>query len=385
MWNRIQSLHGLGVILDVIVTVREQPPVRDREKVEKLVRRLIISKRQRSIYGLFSIKPSQTAIRRDLRRAKLDDHYDAVLMHSEFASEILLNKTLKYRTSIIRVDNDEYAYYIQTAEAERSWLRKLYFLQEAIRIRRYSAKMFPAMDMLWFISQDELARYNLLRNPHNRQHTAFVPSAVDLRLLDQPPLEGMQVLFVGNLWIPLNRQAVEWYIANVHSRLKDVPGYKFLIAGSTRGNCCVWLEEIVRPHANITTYFDSDDLSPFYKSSAVFVNPMQKGAGVKLKTIEAVVRGLPVVSTKIGAEGSGLLSGIHYKCADTPTEFAARIKEFLMDKESAREFVGRSQVYIKEWYDQGKVLEGVLHEVGDRSQVCAVTPRGKNLEDPATF
>lgn len=365
MWNRIQSLHRLGVTLDVIVTAAAEPPKSDKEKVGNLVRRLIISKRQRSLYGLLSIKPGQTAIRSDLRRAKLEDQYDAVLMHTEFTTEILLNKSLKYRMAIIRVDNDEYAYYIQSAEAERSWLLKLYFLQEAFRIRRHTARMFPAMDMLWFISHDELARYKQRWDPHDRQRTAFVPSAIDLKLLDEPPLEGFQVLFVGNLWTPLNRQAVEWYIESVHRRLTDVPGYKFLIAGSTHGKGCGWLEKIVRPYANITIHLDPEELSPFYKSSAVFVNPMQKGAGVKLKTIEAVLRGLPVVSTKTGAEGSGLVRGVHYKCADTPNEFAARIKDYLMDKEVAHEFVRRSQKFIVDQYDQNKVLKRLLHEIGE--------------------
>jgi glycosyltransferase involved in cell wall biosynthesis len=384
MWNRIQSLHGLGLTLDVIVTAGAEPPKADRERVEKLVRRLIISKRRRSLWGLLSIKPSQTAIRSSLRRANLEDQYDVVLMHTEFATEILLNKSLRYKAAIIRVDNDEYAYYIQTAKAERSWLGKLYFLQEAFRIRRHIARMLPAMDMLWFISHDELGRYKQRWDPHDRQPTAFVPSAVDRNLLDEPSLEGFQVLFVGNLWTPLNREAVEWYIESVHRRLTDVPGYKFLIAGSTRGKGCRWLEEIAKPYANITIHFDPEELSPFYKSSAVFVNPMQQGAGVKLKTIEAVLRGLPVVSTRTGAEGSGLVDGVHYKCADTPSEFAAQIKVLLMDKEVAHEFVRRSQKFILDQYDQKKVLEVLLREVGSRSQFCAAKTKNKDMQDPAT-
>jgi glycosyltransferase involved in cell wall biosynthesis len=384
MWNRIQSLRGLGVTLDVIVTTRAEPPKADREKVEKLVRRLIISKRQRSIFGLLSSKPSQTAIRSDLRHAELQDYYDAVLMQTEFATEILLNKSLKYQLAIIRVDNDEYSYYIQTAEAERSWLGKLYFLQEAFRIRRHTARTLPAMDMLWFVSHDELARYKQRWDPHDRQRTVFVPSAVDLTLLDEPPLEGFQALFVGNLYTVPNRQAVEWYIENVHRRLADVPGYKLLIAGSTQGKGCRWLEEIVRPYANITIHCDPEELLPLYKASAVFVNPMQKGAGVKLKTIEAVLRGLPVVSTTTGAEGSGLVSDVHYKCAGTPNEFAAQVKDLLMDKGVAHEFVRRSQEFIVNEYDQSKVLNRLLREVGNRCQFCTATPKGVNTQDPAT-
>ena len=119
MWNRIQVLHGLGVTLDVVVTAAQDPPNSDRETVEKVVRRLIFAKRRRGIYGLFSIKPGQTVIRSDLRSVKLEDEYDAVLMQTEFTTDILLNKTLKRHMAIIRVENDEYAYYLLSTRDER--------------------------------------------------------------------------------------------------------------------------------------------------------------------------------------------------------------------------------------------------------------------------
>lgn len=384
MWNRVQALHSLGVRLDLIVTTATEPPVSAREKVAKLVRRLIISRRNRSIHGLLSFKPGQTVIRNDLRRIELVEEYDAVLMQTEFASEILGNKTLKYQMAIVRVDNDECAYYVQTAKAERSWLRKIYYLQEALRIRRHTSRVLPAMDMLWFISHDELDRYRKHHRSAGRQCSAFVPSAVDLSLLDTSSLEGHQVLFVGNLWTTLNRQAVEWYVHNVHSRLNDIPGYRFLIVGSTRGQGCSWLESIISPFPNIVAHFDPEDLSPFYRSSAAFVNPMQQGAGVKLKTIEAVLRGLPVVSTKTGAEGSGLVDGIHYKCADTPSEFAAQIREFLTDRSVARRFVRDAQSFVIDQYDQCKVLSMLLREVSDRSKLRKIAS-GKNAQSSSSL
>jgi polysaccharide biosynthesis protein PslH len=363
MWNRIQTLHGLGVTLDLIVTAAIEPPPSARQKVENLVRRLFICKRKPGRRGIISIKPGHAAIRNDLRHVRLEEPYDVVIMQTEFTSEILLNETLKHKVSVIRVDNDEYAFHIQTAKAERSWLKKLYFFQEAFRIRRHTAAIFPGIDMLWFVSHDELGRYNQSHATSNRQRTAFVPSAIDLTLLNQIPLEGSQVLFVGNLWAQFNIEAVEWYVANVHQKLNDVPNYRFAIAGSTRGRGNESLRNLVKPYPNISLHFDPEDLSPFYASSVAFVNPMQKGAGVKLKTIEAILRGLPVVSTKSGAEGSGLIDGEHYKCADTAEDFALRVREFLTDKDVAREFVSRSQSFISEQYDQRKVLGRLLSEV----------------------
>jgi len=360
MWNRIRALHRLGARLDVIVTAAAMPADTDREKVEALVHRLIFCKRESGRKGILSLKAGPVAIRSSLRTVKLEDQYDVVLMQTEFTSDILRNKTLRHKVAIVRVDNDEYAFHLQTAKAERSLLLKLYFLMEALRVRIHASRILPAMDMLWFVSHDELGRYRSRYGNRERPFASFLPTAADLSLMDRPALHGAQVLFVGNLWGALNREAVDWYIRNVHERLSDVPGYNLAVAGSAMGKRCSWLEELTRPYSNILVYLDPKDLTQYFRSSAVFVNPMQRGAGVKLKTIEAVIRGLPIVSTGVGAEGSGLLDNIHYKRADSAMEFAARIKEFLSDRESASAFVSRSQQFVAEQYDQEKVLTSLL-------------------------
>jgi len=56
----------------------------------------------------------------------------------------------------------------------------------------------------------------------------------------------------------------------------------------------------------------------------------------------------------------------------------------LMDKEVAHEFVRRSQKFILDQYDQKKVLEVLLREVGSRSQFCAAKTKNKDMQDPAT-
>ena len=377
MWNRIQTLHGLGVTIDLIVTVAADPPASAREVLGGLVRRLIIAYRDRTIRGLLSLRSGQAEIRRSLRSVNLTEDYDAVVMQTEYVSDILRNKTLRAKTCAIRVDNDECAYYLESAKAEASWFLKLYYLQEALRVRALSARILPEADALWFVSQDELCRYRE-RHAGSDQLLAFLPTSVNLSLLDTPSLDGRRVLFVGNLWANLNREALEWYVANVHQRLRDVPGYELLVAGSARGRGCSWLDRLVSSHSNIIAHLDTEDLTPFYRSSAAFVNPMRRGAGVKLKTIEAVLRGLPLISTTTGAAGSGLVETLHYRRADTEDRFAAQVREVLLNKEMGREMVGNAQRFVMDQYDQRKVLGRLLSDlvrrspgVGDELQAAA--------------
>lgn len=360
MWNRIQALHRLGIPCDVVATVAEAPSPQFRAQVESLVQNLILCRRDSGKKGVLSLRPGHVAIRSELRHVKLPQPYDLVLLQTEFTSDILRNPSLQATAAAVRVDNDEFAFHIQTAMAEKSIPLKAYFLIEALRIKWHTSKILPEMDKLWFVSHREQDKYKATAKNHSRQEIAFLPAGIDLRLLDHPPLAGQHVLFVGNLWAQMNREALEWYISKIHPLLDDVEGYKFVIAGSSRGKACHWLNKLTSAWTNISIHYDPDDLTPYYQASAIFVNPVQKGAGVKLKTIEAALRGLPVVTTNVGAEGSGLKDKTHCLFADSPAAFADAIRRLLHHKDLAGQLARNAQDFISYHYDQEKALSRLL-------------------------
>jgi polysaccharide biosynthesis protein PslH len=360
MWNRIQELVQIGAQLDVIATVKELPSPEALRKVEEKVHSLDLIARRPLKSGLLSFKPVQVAIRTGLRHIALRSGYDMLIMQTEFTAEILRNPTLKVKRTAIRVENDEFAYHLGSARSTRSWKSKLYFLQEALRVKLYSARAFSSVDSLWFISSDELARYKQRRSPAEAEKALFLPSGVDLRRLQRPALMGTRVLFVGSLSVSFNQQAVTWYIENVHARLADVNGYHLVVAGSSRGKDMSWLDKITAHFSNIEVRLDLPDLDPLYDSAAVFINPMKNGHGVKLKTIEAALHGLPIVSTYVGVEGTGLEAGVHFTLANDPSTFAAAVRALLLDKGQAHETVERAQDFLVAHYGHGQYLQSLL-------------------------
>jgi polysaccharide biosynthesis protein PslH len=360
MWNRIQELVQIGAQLDVIATVKEIPPPEALRAVEEKVHSLDLIVRRSLKSGLLSFKPVQVAIRTGLKHVVLHSEYDTVIMQTEFTAEILRNPTLKAKRTAIRVENDEFAYHLGTARSTRSWRGKLYFLQEALRVKLYSTRAFSRVNSLWFISNDELARYKQHRSLADSEKALFLPSGVDLQRLQRPALTGNRVLFVGSLSVSFNQQAITWYIENVHARLADVDGYHLVVAGSSRGKDMTWLDKIIAHFSNIEVRLDVPDLYPLYDSAAVFVNPMKNGNGVKLKTIEAALHGLPIVSTDVGVEGTGLEAGIHFTLANDPNTFAVAVRELLLDKGQAHATVERAQNFLVEHYGQGQYLQHLL-------------------------
>jgi glycosyltransferase involved in cell wall biosynthesis len=134
------------------------------------------------------------------------------------------------------------------------------------------------------------------------------------------------VLFTGALNRADNHNGIEWFVQRVWPTvLRAVPSARLVIAGAHPRPA---LERTVAraDRVSLTGYVAS--LEPSYASASVFVAPLFTGAGVKFKTIEAMLRGVPVVATPVGAEG---IAGAHLLAGRTedPTEFATAVVDAL--------------------------------------------------------
>ena len=92
------------------------------------------------------------------------------------------------------------------------------------------------------------------------------------------------------------------------------------------------------------------DLAAMLARARVAVAPMRYGAGLKLKTVEAMAHGVPVVSTALGAEGLGGTERLHLLVADEPHEIAAAIAALLADDELWRRLSDRGRAHVRDRY-----------------------------------
>ena len=83
-----------------------------------------------------------------------------------------------------------------------------------------------------------------------------------------------------------------------------------------------------------------EDVRPYYERSAVCIVPLRAGGGTRLKILEAMALGRPVVSTSIGCEGLDVENGKHLFIADTPVEFAEKTMQ-LLNECNTRDYIIR--------------------------------------------
>lgn len=144
-----------------------------------------------------------------------------------------------------------------------------------------------------------------------------VPIGVEQLYFDLPrivaPLEGSMVVFVGAMYRPENDQAAKWLVSEIWPAVRDaVPDAELLIAGS---GASAELQESAAKEKGVRVVGYVRDLAPVYLGAAVVLVPLIVGAGIKLKVIEALACGVPVIATPVGAEGlaPSLFAGISEK------------------------------------------------------------------------
>jgi polysaccharide biosynthesis protein PslH len=364
IWGRIKVLHEMGFSIDLLATVKEPPRPHDIDIVYQFVNEIMLCKRKTGVHALMSLKPYQVTSRTPLSRVKLSRKYHFVLLETEYVAPILDNDSLLGERFILREHNDESSYFRGLAKSVGSGWKKMYYLSESVKFRFMSSGLQKRIKNLMFISYDEHARFIAeKRLERDTCNPIFLPPPSARQEFETLPLDTRRVLFLGSLFAPNNVYAIKWYIDHVHQKLRDIPEYKLVISGNTKGADPTFVKRIrtlCGKYNDIVFYENPENTDLIYSQCAVFVNPMHHGAGVKLKTINAIESGLPVVSTTVGKEGTGLDSAVHLHVADTADDFAKAVRELLVHPDKGRALVREAQLYLANNFDHSRILNTFL-------------------------
>jgi glycosyltransferase involved in cell wall biosynthesis len=93
------------------------------------------------------------------------------------------------------------------------------------------------------------------------------------------------------------------------------------------------------------------ELTPYLEKAGVFIVPLRAGGGMRVKILEALARGMPLVTTTLGCEGIRVEHGQHVLIADTPQEFASGVVRLLKDRPFANALGRAGRELIKSTYD----------------------------------
>jgi glycosyltransferase involved in cell wall biosynthesis len=134
------------------------------------------------------------------------------------------------------------------------------------------------------------------------------------------------VLFCGAMDYTPNTDGLAWYFRECDAALRAaVPGRRILIVGKNPVPAVRALGEI----PGVTVTGEVPDVRPYYQRAWVQMVPLRIGGGTRLKIVESLAMGCPVVSTTIGAQGLELRDQEHLRLGDAPADFARALADVL--------------------------------------------------------
>lgn len=259
------------------------------------------------------------------RRAPWRDLADADIIEFHWSEMIALAPAVRTRipgVPLVGVAHDVITQrWERAASAAGNPAMKAAYALAARRSRRQESRSFGALDALLVFSEKDadLARRLAPTTRIEVVHPGLGPTEPVRRDVDP---DAPVVLFTGALDRPDNARGIGWFLDRIWPAvIAAVPDARLVIAGA---NAQPALERAVEraTRAELTGFVDS--LDPWYARARVFVAPLLTGAGVKFKTLDAMLRRVPVVSTTVGAEGitaTALFAGI----TDDPVRFGEEV------------------------------------------------------------
>jgi O-antigen biosynthesis protein len=252
----------------------------------------------------------------------------------------------------------------------KSPVERLQARWEYLRALRYELGMLPAPDRIQVCSRDN-AQYleSFLPELRGRVDPEF-RAGIDTSLYDFRPggREPFTMLFLGSFRHLPNVEALQWFVHRVLPKIRAAePRARLVVIGSDPPP----RHSLPDAEAIDLIGFVEDVREPLSRY-ALFVCPILSGSGVRVKLLEAFAAGIPVVSTRLGAEGLTSEDGDVCALADDPEAFAQRVVHLLEHPAKAAELANRARAAVVATRDMraitGKLVESYRSQLSRMRQ-----------------
>lgn len=232
-------------------------------------------------------------------------------------------------------------------ENSQDFFRRIFLKQQWKKFARYEGQAYFEATRVVAVSPDDA---DLIRTKFNMPFVDVVENGIDREFFSQTKgaHDPYRILFLGALdWRP-NLDAIDQFIDRVFPAiLREVPFARLMVVGRQPPPGLV---QKLKNTPNVELHADVPDVRPFLGEAGLMAVPLRIGGGSRLKILEALAAGLPVVSTRVGAEGLNLRPGIDFVQAEEHEMASAIIRAMRAPGQLRQTAVNGRQV-VREQYD----------------------------------
>lgn len=316
-------------------------------------------------------RPSMAAI----EVAGLRSHYDAAFCFriASYSAWQQLAREVGMSADRVVVDFDD----IESGALYRAWrhekarLGRVKGLQELIdvlNIRRIESRILRAPVDVLICSETDRKKLAKRASLVSRIHV--LPNTIDLADKALLPAERSgfrdELLFLGAMNYPPNVDGAGFLVNEILPLIRagrDRPARVSIVGFNPTPQV-----KALGSRDDVEVTGGVDDVLPYYRRAAIALVPLRFGGGTRIKILEAMAYGRPVVSTHLGAEGLDVTDGKDILLADGPAEFASKVQHLLDDEDLRWTLVANARQLLETRYSHEVALAQIGAIVGGVAQ-----------------
>jgi len=310
--------------------------------------------------SVFSLSPYPSA---QFKNRRLKENFNELIEKNQpdliwinflFLAEILSRISLnKIPVVLDQFEADELVW--QRYIKEGNFIQKLFSYFNLKKIQRLQKKVFERINALLCVSEKE-ANFMKPKVP-SKTNILVVPNGVDIDFFTPELfLEKLEpiILVAGSMCVLRNINSAIWFAKSIFPKIKkDIHDAEFWIVGFNPDKKVLTLGKT----PGVRVIGTVDDMRLYYKKAKAYVAPFKFGEGTRLKILEAMASGIPIVSTKEGCQGIDIIDGKHVIIADNENDFANKVVELLNNNQLAKKLSKNAREFIEQKYSWSKIID----------------------------
>jgi glycosyltransferase involved in cell wall biosynthesis len=224
-------------------------------------------------------------------------------------------------------------------------------------LSEYENKFWPAFNLRTVVSEVD---YEIIRKRCPTGKSIIVPNGADIsniKLLDIKAVP--RLLFMGSLNYYPNIDAVHYFMEEIMKHIwEQNPAVEFWIAGKSPGKSIRGLDD----NSRVRVIPSPPDMNIIAAECCLSVVPLRLGSGTRIKILNSMAMGMPVVSTSLGAEGLMVRNRENIILEDEPAKFAGAVLELLNDSLLWEKLRSNGRLLVEEHYDWDTIYKNAMIE-----------------------
>jgi len=247
--------------------------------------------------------------------------------------------------------------------------RRAYFRAQWQRMRRFEKLSCEKCNGVVAVSD---ADCNILRSEMGLQNVlGSVPTGVDIDYFANTggSRTPRSMVFLGSMdWMP-NIDGAQWFASEIWPKIKAaIPDATVTIVGRRPGP---EIKKLAADDPAIRVTGTVDDVRPYLSEAELMIVPLRVGGGTRIKIFEGMAAGVPVLSTRVGAEGLSVTDGENIALADAPEDFAQKAIDLLSQSERRLSLADNGCRLVREkfsWSAVTKVFSNYCEQIASKPQ-----------------